>query len=240
MKKQCRNRIRSFYDEDTRKIDSSVKKIQLIPPIWFADSCEKCCKIAAINIHCACVSVCHTGAFVFLLGTLKLLEFDIFPRCRAPPSFGSPVNRTCESKWRYIMQKINLRELYPDMYKTDTFLEVTDEVYTRFPATDRGKSWRFNRAYAVFRLHPSVLATIGIVITSGNSFALMKRLISLLSNFITSDPHRSAPLAMEKSTATYCRLHRCGLNIRSDKKCPSVPLFVCIWFMVIFLCHLRR
>ncbi len=26
------------------------------------------------------------------------------------------------------MQKINLRELYPDIYKTDTYLEVTDEV----------------------------------------------------------------------------------------------------------------
>jgi len=26
------------------------------------------------------------------------------------------------------MQKINLRELYPDIYKTDTFLEVADEV----------------------------------------------------------------------------------------------------------------
>ena len=54
-------------------------------------------------------------------------------------------------------------------------------IYTRFPATDRGKFWRFNRAYAVFRLHPSVLATIGIVITSGSSFALMILLISLLS-----------------------------------------------------------
>ena len=30
------------------------------------------------------------------------------------------------------MQKINLRELYPDIYKTDTFLEVTDEVQAVF------------------------------------------------------------------------------------------------------------
>lgn len=49
-------------------------------------------------------------------------------RCRSPPHFSSPVNWTRESKWRYIMQKINLRELYPDIYKTDTYLEISDEV----------------------------------------------------------------------------------------------------------------
>ena len=32
------------------------------------------------------------------------------------------------------MQKINLRELYPDIYKKDTYLEVTDEVQAVFLA----------------------------------------------------------------------------------------------------------
>ena len=36
---------------------------------------------------------------------------------------------TRESKWRYIMKKINLRELYPDVYITDFFVDVTEEVY---------------------------------------------------------------------------------------------------------------
>ena len=35
---------------------------------------------------------------------------------------------TRESKWRYIMKKINLRELYPDVYTTDFFVDVTEEV----------------------------------------------------------------------------------------------------------------
>ena len=35
---------------------------------------------------------------------------------------------TRESKWRYIMQKINLRELYPDVYKTNVFVDVAEEV----------------------------------------------------------------------------------------------------------------
>ena len=32
-----------------------------------------------------------------------------------------------ESKWRYIMKKVNFRELYPDFYKTALFVEVTEE-----------------------------------------------------------------------------------------------------------------
>ena len=35
------------------------------------------------------------------------------------------------------MQKINLRDLYPDLYKTDVFLEVTDEVHAVFLADKR-------------------------------------------------------------------------------------------------------
>ena len=34
------------------------------------------------------------------------------------------------------MQKINLRDLYPDIYKTDIFLEVTDEVHAVFWQTN--------------------------------------------------------------------------------------------------------
>ena len=36
---------------------------------------------------------------------------------------------TRESKWRYIMKKINLWELYPNVYTTDFFVDVTEEVY---------------------------------------------------------------------------------------------------------------
>ena len=36
---------------------------------------------------------------------------------------------TRESKWRYMMKKINLRELYPDVYTTGFFIDVTEEVY---------------------------------------------------------------------------------------------------------------
>ena len=37
------------------------------------------------------------------------------------------------------MQKINLRDLYPDVYKTDVFVDVAEEVLSaiRDPATGR-------------------------------------------------------------------------------------------------------
>ena len=38
------------------------------------------------------------------------------------------------------MQKINLRELYPDIYKTDVFLEVSDEVQAVFLADKRAEA----------------------------------------------------------------------------------------------------
>ena len=38
------------------------------------------------------------------------------------------------------MQKINLRDLYPDVYKTDAFLEVTDEVQAVFLADKRAEA----------------------------------------------------------------------------------------------------
>ena len=41
------------------------------------------------------------------------------------------------------MQKINLRELYPDIYKKDTYLEVTDEVQAVFLVHSAAPSGRW-------------------------------------------------------------------------------------------------
>lgn len=38
------------------------------------------------------------------------------------------------------MKQINLRELYPDTYKTDTYVEVTDEVLEAIKAQERGEA----------------------------------------------------------------------------------------------------
>lgn len=38
------------------------------------------------------------------------------------------------------MKKVNLRDLYPDVYKTDAFLEVTDEVQAVFQSDERAEA----------------------------------------------------------------------------------------------------
>lgn len=41
------------------------------------------------------------------------------------------------------MKKVNLRDLYPDVYKTDAFLEVTDEVQAVFQSDERAEAVYF-------------------------------------------------------------------------------------------------
>ena len=52
-----------------------------------------------------------------------------------------------ESKWRYIMKKVNLRELYPDIYKTDVFIEVSSEVQEVFLTDKRAEAARQRQMY---------------------------------------------------------------------------------------------
>lgn len=42
------------------------------------------------------------------------------------------------------MKKVNLRELYPDIYKKDTFVKVTDDVEMVFKASKRSEE-AYNR-----------------------------------------------------------------------------------------------
>ena len=52
-----------------------------------------------------------------------------------------------ESKWRYIMKKVNLRDLYPDVYKTDYFVEVTEDMLETIRAAERAEAAYDRRMY---------------------------------------------------------------------------------------------
>ncbi len=45
------------------------------------------------------------------------------------------------------MKEVNLRELYPDVYKTDYFVEVTEDVLEVFKNADRAESAYERRMY---------------------------------------------------------------------------------------------
>ena len=59
------------------------------------------------------------------------------------------------------MQKTNLQELYPDIYKKDTYLEVTDEVQAVFLADKRAEA-RYLRQMYNYKAHYSLDCDNGI------------------------------------------------------------------------------
>ena len=68
---------------------------------------------------------------------------------------------TRESKWRYIMKKINLRELYPDVYTTDFLVDVTEEVMEAIRAAERAEAAYDRRMYR-YKAHYSLDCDNGI------------------------------------------------------------------------------
>lgn len=53
------------------------------------------------------------------------------------------------------MKKVNLRELYPDIYKTDTFIEVIDDVEMVFKESKRSEE-AYNRKKYQYKAHYSL------------------------------------------------------------------------------------
>ena len=68
---------------------------------------------------------------------------------------------TRESKWRYIMKKVNLRDLYPDVYKTDHFIEVTEDVLETIRDAERAEAAYDRRMYR-YKAHYSLDCDNGI------------------------------------------------------------------------------
>ena len=68
---------------------------------------------------------------------------------------------TRESKWRYIMEKVNLRDLYPDVYKNDHFVEVTEDVLETIRSAERAEAAYDRRMYR-YKAHYSLDCDNGI------------------------------------------------------------------------------
>ena len=100
------------------------------------------------------------GAPVFPHGNLAFFVAIFSEMTRLSASVGLRLHSihpsiTRESKWRYIMKKINLRELYRDVYTTDFFVDVTEEVMETIRAAERAeaayerKMYRYKAQYSL-------------------------------------------------------------------------------------------
>ena len=59
------------------------------------------------------------------------------------------------------MKKVNLRELYPDVYKTDHFVEVTEDVLETIRSAERAEAAHDRRMYR-YKAHYSLDCDNGI------------------------------------------------------------------------------
>ena len=59
------------------------------------------------------------------------------------------------------MKKVNLRDLYPDAYKTDHFVEVTEDVLETIRAAERAEAAYDRRMYR-YKVHYSLDCDNGI------------------------------------------------------------------------------
>ena len=53
---------------------------------------------------------------------------DLYGVDHRPSDFDLPINPLKNRNWRITMKEINLREFYPEIYKTDLFISLPDEV----------------------------------------------------------------------------------------------------------------
>ena len=96
-----------------------------------------------VGVFVAPVSHCGELAFFIVYFSGKLLKYVAAdPRLL---SIHSSIAR--ELKWRYIMKKVNLRDLYPDVYKNDYFVEVTEDVLETIRAAERAEAAYDRRMY---------------------------------------------------------------------------------------------
>ena len=103
------------------------------------------------------VSHCGELAFFIVDFSGKLLKYVAAdPRLL---SIHSSIAR--ELKWRYIMKKVNLRDLYPDVYKNDHFVEVTEDVLETIRAAERAEAAYDRRMYR-YKAHYSLDCDNGI------------------------------------------------------------------------------
>ena len=58
------------------------------------------------------------------------------------------------------MEKVNLRDLYPDVYKNDHFVEVTEDVLEAIRATERAEAAYDRRMYR-YKAHYSLGMRVG-------------------------------------------------------------------------------
>ena len=106
------------------------------------------------------------------------------------------------------MKKVNLRDLYPDVYKTDHFIEVTEDVLETIRAAERAEAAYDRRMYR-YKAHYSLDCDNGI------------------ENAILMKPQTPEMLLEEKQRAALCRCDGSTREAGQADLCPILPGYAC-------------
>ena len=109
---------------------------------------------------------------------------------------------TRESKWRYRMKKINLREFYPDVYTTDFFVDVTEEVMETIRAAERAEA-AYERKMYRYKAQYSLDCENGIenaVLLKPQTPEIIKPLGEMYMEEVTADDIRLALVPLSKKS----------------------------------------
>lgn len=101
------------------------------------------------------------------------------------------------------MKKVNLRELYPDIYKTDSFVEATDDVRMVFKAYKRSEK-AYDRKKYRYKAHYSLDRNDGI---EHNTLLMQHTPEQILEEKQLKEQVFTAVMALPKSQAKRIYVH---------------------------------
>ena len=100
------------------------------------------------------------------------------------------------------MKKINLRELYPDVYTTDFFVDVTEEVMETIRAAERAEA-AYERKMYRYKAQYSLDCENGIenaVLLKPQTLEIIKPLGEMYMEEVTADDIRLALVPLSKKS----------------------------------------
>ena len=112
------------------------------------------------------------------------------------------------------MKKVNLRDLYPDVYKTDYFVEVTEDVLETIRAAERAEAAYDRRMYR-YKAHYSLDCDNGIE----NAILMKPQTPEML---LEEKQLREQLYGKEKTSIRQCRCAHCE-HIATGCSCPVTP-----------------
>ena len=117
------------------------------------------------------------------------------------------------------MKQVNLRELYPDTYKTDIYVEVTDEVLEEIKAQERAEASQ-KRTIRRYKAYHSLDSEIGIELLFSSRPLSPDELLT--EQFVRDQLYAAVMALPEKSAKRIYAHYYLGMSKAEIARCEGV------------------